>query len=139
MPNLENPRAFILAGNATFTIKNQKSGNRFTFKVTKLKDEQKDLWFVKLLNGSDNVVDYVYMGIIDSNMIFRRTSKSKISVEASSFKAFNWLWSVLGNIGELPDCIDIYHEGRCGRCGRKLTVPESIESGFGPECINKIN
>jgi hypothetical protein len=30
----------------------------------------------------------------------------------------------------------VWHEGRCGRCGRKLTVPESIESGFGPECAS---
>ena len=26
------------------------------------------------------------------------------------------------------------HEGRCGRCGRALTVPESIDTGFGPHC-----
>ena len=33
---------------------------------------------------------------------------------------------------------DGWHEGRCGRCGRKLTVPESIEAGYGPECINLV-
>jgi len=27
---------------------------------------------------------------------------------------------------------------RCGRCGRVLTVPESVESGFGPECIGRL-
>jgi hypothetical protein len=27
-----------------------------------------------------------------------------------------------------------HHEGKCGRCGRLLTVPSSIESGIGPEC-----
>ena len=25
-------------------------------------------------------------------------------------------------------------KGKCGRCGRKLTVPSSIESGLGPHC-----
>jgi hypothetical protein len=29
----------------------------------------------------------------------------------------------------------VWHEGSCARCGKKLTVPESIESGFGPECV----
>src|ERR1700675_3055956 len=24
--------------------------------------------------------------------------------------------------------------GKCGRCGKPLTVPESIASGFGPDC-----
>jgi hypothetical protein len=38
----------------------------------------------------------------------------------------------------MPDGVVIWHEGRCGRCGRRLTVPESIESGYGPECIGKI-
>jgi hypothetical protein len=32
----------------------------------------------------------------------------------------------------------VHHEGRCGRCGRTLTVPESIESGIGPECAKKM-
>ena len=26
------------------------------------------------------------------------------------------------------------HSGCCGRCGRKLTVPESIDTGLGPVC-----
>jgi predicted metal-dependent hydrolase len=29
---------------------------------------------------------------------------------------------------------NVHHEGKCGRCGRLLTVPSSIESGIGPEC-----
>jgi hypothetical protein len=33
---------------------------------------------------------------------------------------------------------EVYHEGRCGRCNRKLTVPESIETGLGPECASKL-
>ncbi len=28
--------------------------------------------------------------------------------------------------------------GRCGKCGRKLTVPESILSGIGPTCLGKM-
>jgi len=30
--------------------------------------------------------------------------------------------------------LEIWHEGRCGRCNRKLTVPASIALGIGPEC-----
>lgn len=25
-------------------------------------------------------------------------------------------------------------EGKCGRCARRLTTPESVQLGFGPEC-----
>jgi hypothetical protein len=51
--------------------------------------------------------------------------------------AFAWFWDRLRN-GNLPEQVEVHHEGRCGRCGRALTVPESIESGFGPECINHV-
>lgn len=34
--------------------------------------------------------------------------------------------------------VEVWHEGSCGRCGRKLTVPESIANGLGPECAEKV-
>jgi hypothetical protein len=33
----------------------------------------------------------------------------------------------------------VYHEGRCGACGRRLTTPESISSGLGPVCAGRIS
>ncbi len=68
----------------------------------------------------------------------RKTPRaSDVSRDAPSSIAFSWAWrKMLRN--ELPDQLEIWHEGRCGRCNRKLTVPESVASGFGPECIGKI-
>lgn len=129
-----NPRTFIKGGNALFTIKNETSGNRFTYKVKKLKD--KDLWFVSVLRGSDNTADYTYMGCLFGDD-FRMTRNSKVGRNAPSYKAFRWVWGRI-LMDNVPECVSIHHKGRCGRCGRVLTVPESIESGFGPECINKI-
>jgi hypothetical protein len=37
--------------------------------------------------------------------------------------------------GSLPEGYKIQHEGKCCRCGRTLTTPESIERGIGPECV----
>jgi hypothetical protein len=37
----------------------------------------------------------------------------------------------------LPGSVDVLHSGRCGRCGRTLTTPDSIERGLGPECAHK--
>ena len=34
--------------------------------------------------------------------------------------------------------LEVWHEGRCGRCNRALTVPESIASGIGPECAKHV-
>ena len=38
----------------------------------------------------------------------------------------------------LPKTVEVWHEGICGRCGRKLTVPESVERGLGPECAGLV-
>lgn len=127
-------RDFIKAGKAIFTLENTETGNRVTYKVNRLVRENKDIWFVSILNGSDNYRNYKYLGTIFGN-VFRLTAKSTIGKDSMSYKAFNWLNNMFNSFKELPDNIKVHHEGRCGRCGKRLTVPSSIESGFGPECI----
>ena len=124
---------FIFGGNAIFTVKNTKSENRFTFKVTKHKKE--DIFFVKVLTGPDK---YEFIGSIYRGSTYRHSKKSRITSEAQSVKVFEYLMSKL-NSNTLPEFIQIWHEGRCGRCGRTLTVPSSISSGFGPECVKMIS
>lgn len=87
------------------------------------------LFFVKVLTGANNEEDYTYLGTIWSDSrVYRRGNRSPISEEAPSAKAFAWFWRRL-LAGELPDT--------CGRCGRKLTVPSSVETGLGPECATR--
>jgi hypothetical protein len=132
-------KEFILAGNAIISIKNTKTNNHFSFKVKK-SDKKNDISprFVSLLTGPDNSDwgSWTYMGMIFDKSLktFTRTNKSRISADATSYKAFKWLTQWLESNSELPKTVEIWHEGRCGACGRKLTVPESIERGLGPEC-----
>jgi hypothetical protein len=139
-------RAFVLGGNATFTIESVGTGTRFTYKVSASKDEGnkgsgagRGVFFVSLLTGPDNTSDYAYLGIIpkDDPMTFRLTAKSRAGADAASVKAFSWFWRQVSS-GFLPATVKVFHNGHCGRCGRMLTVPSSIESGFGPECITMI-
>ncbi len=138
----DKQREYMLAGRALFTIKNKDSGNRFTFKVSKKETENaQTLYFIKVLSGPSNDSDYTYLGTVflnDDKGEFKSTRGSQVSADAPSFKAFKWLFNMLQAGKELPPQVEFYHEGRCGRCGRRLTVPESIESGFGPECISMI-
>jgi hypothetical protein len=127
-----NWKDFVKAGKAIFTLENEATGNRFTYKVKKCND--KDIWFVSVLNGPDNYHNYMYLGTIFGND-FRSTAKARVSKDALSFKAFAWLNLYLNSDKDLPEGVHVHHEGRCGRCGKRLTVPESIKSGFGPECI----
>ena len=127
-------KEYITTGKAFFTLKNEETDNRFTFKVSKC--ENQNLFFVSVLNGPDNYSNYQYMGTFFEKT-FRLTRNSKVTPAAPSFKAFNWLWSMINSSNRLPEQIKIYHKGKCARCDRRLTVPESIESGFGPHCLGK--
>ena len=53
-----------------------------------------------------------------------------------SVQAFIWFLNRI-EADKPTDGFEFWHEGKCGRCGRKLTVPESIEAGIGPECAGK--
>lgn len=131
----DNIKNFITGGNSTFTVLNDKTKARYTFKVTKAQD--KDFFFVSYLHGSDNETDYNYMGILDDSQGFRLTAKSRVVSDSIVYKSFNWLWMMVKTGKPFPSGFHFYHEGRCAKCGRKLTTPESIESGFGPVCRNK--
>ena len=138
----QDVRKFVLGGNARFTIESAATGTRFTYKVVATDDApgaKPGVFFVSLLSGPDNESDYQYVGIIpqDDPLSFRLTMKSRVGEGAPSVIAFKWFWWQIGQ-GRLPASLRVWHEGSCGRCGRTLTVPESIASGFGPECINHV-
>ena len=135
---------YVLAGHATITLLSIKTGARYTYKVGAPKDRDtgkvdlaSDFRFVSVLVGPDNWVNYKYFGYIRRGVFFHGNGKAKVAADAPSVKAFDWAWRQLC-AGKLPEVLEVWHEGACGRCGRKLTVPESIASGFGPECISKI-
>lgn len=137
----ESLHSFLWAGNATFTLVSKLTGKRFTFNLSKSKfTGVTDNYFVSVLNGPDNQHDYLYIGMVNKTMqSFRFTKGSKVGKEAPSYIAINWFINTLfGNPELLFTKAEIWHEGKCGRCGRKLTVPESIEAGIGPECASKM-
>jgi hypothetical protein len=133
---------FALAGNATITIRSNATDTRFTYKIRAPKNQQPNrppIWFVSVLTGQNNEGDFEYLGNIRANGSFDHGRKARIKADAPSARAFNWFWNMVQRQrDDLLTQANVWHEGRCGRCGRKLTVPESVESGFGPECINHV-
>jgi len=127
-----NIKEFALAGNATFTATSLKTGTRFTYKIRQPKPESPH--FVKVLTGPDNESSYTFLGTIFDGENYRHGTRSSITPSAPSAVAFAYIWS---HLNELAGKVEIQHAGKCCRCGRKLTVPESIESGIGPECKKK--
>lgn len=127
-----------IAGRAILTIVSKKTGQRFTFKCQKPRDKFDDPncpVSVKVLTGADNENSYTFLGTIFSDGHYVPSAKSPIGAEAPSAKAFSWFWTCVQ--AQKLTSLDIYHHGRCCRCGRTLTVPESIQMGLGPECAQK--
>lgn len=136
---------FVTAGNAYFTVRSLKTGTRYTFRVSQAKAKEgycrwcrrdvcvcKQPFFVSFLSGPENTSDYTYLGWIKDNQ-FSTTKASARFADSVVFKAFAYVWRNLIQ-HTMPPQTELWHEGRCGRCGRKLTVPASIEAGIGPEC-----
>lgn len=136
---------FMFAGNATLTIRSLKTNERYTYRIKSPPTEEGKApgsvgWFVAVLTGPDNTHDFQYLGhIYRESRDFQLGRKSRIGPDAPSAIAWQWFYGaiVLGT-RLLPDKCEVWHEGRCGACNRKLTVPESIELGIGPECAKHI-
>lgn len=125
---------FILAGNAKFSIKSNRTGRHFTYKVRKDKDT--GIWYISRLT-SDN--EYLYLGaIFQDDMLFRATRRTGVKERQSeAFRSFDWFWLILNRDKAVPEGVTFYHAGRCGMCGLELTDPASIKEGYGPDCAKK--
>ena len=126
---------FVFGGNSTFTVVSKRTSARFTYKVAAFQE----MFIVKVLYGPDNENDYRQIGKVVGG-IFSLTNKARmagITMETNSVSVFTWMLRNLGS-NNFEEKIEIWHAGRCGRCGRKLTVPESIFSGYGSECLSKL-
>lgn len=139
---------YMLAGNATFTLRSQVTGTRFTYRVRKPKPggrfknpQNRKVWFVQVLVGPDNNSSYRYLGMVeehDGETGFKFTAGSGNMPSTPMGNAFRWMYYQLSGLQHMPQQLEIWHSGRCGRCGKLLTVPDSIAAGIGPDCAGKM-
>ena len=129
---------FIFAGKAIFTLRSVVSAKHYTYRIAKKEGEM--LWFVSVLSAPGTERPFKYMCVIrqPDNGCFhwKITSKSKFKDDSPAYVAFDWfLRKVLDeNEAGINAQAEFWHEGKCGRCGRPLTDPESIARGIGPIC-----
>jgi hypothetical protein len=145
-------RKQVLGGNSTFTIVFGESVGRYTFKVKSNKkdrdsnwstgNQDKSLYWVSVKIGpGDGYDDYLTIGRLVKNidgeykfLPAHDKRNGKMHFAAVMFRSF---WIPLENGCRLFPGWEFYHATTCCVCGRKLTVPESIVSGIGPECAGK--
>lgn len=134
-------KEFLMAGDAIFTIECPDGSHR-TYRVQHVpaNDRYPETWFVKLFVGSENSDprSYAYLGkLLTHEGQCQTTAKSCRPADHYDVRLLN---RVLARVWTGDHAAyeqhgyRTHHEGRCGKCGRRLTVPESIEEGIGPEC-----
>lgn len=145
-------RKYIMGGNSTFTCVFGEAIGRRTFKVKSSKknpeanwstgNQDRDKYWVTLKTGpGDSYTDYMTIGVLRINPLdgyYRFDPKlnadGKMHMGAALFDS---IWTPLEQGCTWNWRIEFWHEGSCGVCGRKLTVPESVAAGIGPECAGK--
>jgi len=140
--NAEDLKRFALAGRAVLTVQSTVTDKRFTLRLSTphgKKGEERMPLFVALLTGDDNSNAYSFIGSCwpwDGKWDIRPSPRSRVAMTAPGAKAAQWMLRGLGSPQpwRLMQQARFWHEGKCGRCGRALTVPESIERGIGPDC-----
>ena len=133
--NFNDVKNFLFGGKAIFTLKSTVSDKHFTFEVKSAGEDKPDLFYVSLLNGSDNYSNYTYFGYIAKGK-YGYSSKSKLNKSAPGILGFEWFYNnfVKGGISEK---VEFWSEGICSCCGKKLTVPSSLNVGLGDICRQK--
>jgi hypothetical protein len=114
----------IATHNGIITILNPATGEHRTVKISTAKGGTR---WVYILSGPNNESDWTSFGRIKHERVkvFRRLS-------CDGF--YDSLANILNCPAKFVGRLEFMFEGKCRKCNRRLTNPESIESGIGPEC-----
>lgn len=131
--SIDNPIAVVkpnilLDGIITVKLVN---GRHFTYRISTPKSGYlKDRQIVELLVGPNNQQDYKGWGFITKTGAIRIWNKQYT-------EAFIKHAELLMGLAE-NHVSEWFQAGRCMKCGRVLTDPDSIELGMGPVCGGKV-
>lgn len=115
---------------AEFTIRSKATGKDYTYKIQR--SAFKGNWYTHIF-VEKTYLHFDYIGQYFNGKIWLK----KQPIETPSAIAIAW---VLKKVEEKQfiildtEKIDVFHLGRCLRCGKTLTDAESIEHGLGPIC-----
>lgn len=150
---------YMFAGKAIITIRNIADGTRYTYKIKKSKTNPSKFYVYNLRGPS-----YAKMGLIsgDKEYYLPFDWKEKVQMARRNFAALypgkpfpeklytqqhmppslrmfiRFLTWYKSDVEKMQNH-EIWHEGVCGKCGRKLTVPSSIDRGLGDICATIID
>lgn len=119
-----------------FTIESTESGEHRTFQI---RTQPSNAEFVpgkrilSILSGPENTGDYTGFAFVDESGI--HVWRSKLGGQYELYAEQLWSLALDGAFSPwAQEGYRILMEGRCCRCGRPLTTPQSIRDGIGPVC-----
>lgn len=127
----EDIRNYIYGGRGIVTLK-APSGKSHTYIFSKPRDEDAfpdDVLFVYALH--ENVKRF-YVGMVEMNK-FRLTRNSRFLPDTEIVKGAKYIMKMAFS-DELNTPMELWHEGVCCYCGRKLSSEKTIKTGIGPKC-----
>ncbi len=125
--------------NGTFTVQNRLTGEHRTFRIRTQKADAKFApgeRVVALMTGSDNETAYTGFGFVTENGINVWNSK-RIAGGYTAYAALLWSLAVDSCFSQYAEKYSLTASKKCIRCNRKLTTPESLAAGIGPECAGR--
>lgn len=143
LKSLDDVSRYVFGGHATFTLVSKLTGERKTFRVESAGEEKPGCFFVRLLVGPENESAYRYLGFVHpaglANPSGFALTLNKDRWAAEAGEGFNWMLRHIAKPdgGKFFTQSEFWHSGRCARCGRLLTDPESIAHGLGPKCAER--
>jgi hypothetical protein len=134
---------FVFAGRALFTVSNPK-GEHYTYRIRGRESEypvgsgKYSMSYFLSVKCSGAQWPYLYVGIVKRDGTIKCTGKSHFTPGTKEYDVAAWALRTVLSGKRVPDGYEIAHAGKCGRCGRTLTDPVSIERGIGPECWSQM-
>lgn len=142
---------YFIGGDATFTLdiphafqaSNPDVKAHYTYRIRhkEANGNFDEAYFVSLMSGPDNHSDFSYLGKLNPETgAVALTRGSKFTEEAWPVRLLRRSLAVVwsGDQAKIEQAgFRLMHDGHCSVCGRKLTTPESLDSGIGPVCATK--
>lgn len=130
--------------NGIITIHSPRGGHR-TFRIRTQPADAKfapNRQIVAMLTGPDNGTDYTSFGFVVSGDVIVWQSRMGPAVGANGLHERSD-WEVFALMLSHRTDFEAHgyrylHEATCRRCNRRLTTPESIAAGVGPECGGRV-
>ena len=112
-----------------FTVKSKATSKDFTYQISR--SQFKDKWYTQVYVETQYMA-FKHLGVYKNEGVF----KAGIPVTTPSALGIAWLLknAEKGRSAAIAAQADIYHIGKCLKCGKELTDANSIEIGLGPVC-----